>query len=148
MKQYCEYGISKVDNRLSGVYHFFLLLDAETVRSAPHFKEMEVVVARISNLIGAITANVYMLLVIAVFIARMLGQLEIGQWLGLASTLTLIPLAYLFAVGLYTNRRRIYFVWLALMILFLLFELIGDQYRGRLQEENAVYRGGNRGGAP
>lgn len=81
---------------------------------------------RTANLIGAITANVYMLLVIAVFIARMLGRLEIGQWIGLASTLALIPLAYLFVVGLHTNRRRIYFVWLVLMILFLLFELIGD----------------------
>jgi hypothetical protein len=81
---------------------------------------------RTTNLIGAITANVYMLLVIAVFIARMLGRLEIGQWIGLASTLALIPLAYLFVVGLHTNRRRIYFVWLVLMILFLLFELIGD----------------------
>jgi len=69
---------------------------------------------RTANLIGAIIAGVYMLLVIAVFIARMLGQLEIGQWLGLASTLALIPLAYLFVVGLHTNRRRLYFVWLGL----------------------------------
>jgi len=77
-------------------------------------------------LIGAITANVYMLLVMAVFIARILGQFQTGQWIGLASTLALIPLAYLFVVGLNTNRRRIYFVWLGLMILFVLFELIVD----------------------
>ena len=81
---------------------------------------------RITNLIGAITANVYMVLVIALFIARILEQFEIGQWIGLASTLALIPLAYLFVVGLHTNRRMIYFVWLGLMILFLLFELIVD----------------------
>ena len=81
---------------------------------------------RTANLIGAITANVYMLLVIALFIARMLGQLEIGQRIGLASTLALIPLVYLFVAGLRTDRRRIYFLWLGLMILFLLFELIGD----------------------
>ena len=81
---------------------------------------------RTANLIGAITANVYMLLVIAVFIARMLGRLETGQWIGLASTLALIPLVYLFVAGLNTNQRRIYFLWLGLMILFLLFELIGD----------------------
>ena len=81
---------------------------------------------RTANLIGAITANVYMLLVIALFIARMLGRFEIGQWIGLASTLAIIPLAYLFVVGLHTNRRIIYFVWLVLMILFLLFELIVD----------------------
>ena len=78
------------------------------------------------NLIGAITANVYMLLVIAMFIARMLVQLEIGQWIGLTSTLVLIPLLYLFIVGLNTNRRMIYFVWLGLMISFVLFELIVD----------------------
>jgi hypothetical protein len=87
----------------------------------PNEKEM-----RTANLIGAITANVYMLLVIAVFIARMLGQLEIGQWIGLASTLAIIPLAYLFVIGLDTNRRMIYFVWLGLMILFVLVELIID----------------------
>ena len=67
-----------------------------------------------------------MLLVIAVFIARMLGQLEIGRWIGLVSTLALIPLAYLFVAGLHTNRRRIYFVWLSIMALFLLFELVVD----------------------
>jgi len=67
-----------------------------------------------------------MSLVIAVFVARMLGQLEIGQWIGLISNLALIPLAYLFVVGLHTNRRRIYFVQLILMTLFLLFELIVD----------------------
>ena len=81
---------------------------------------------RVADLVGAITANVYMLLIIAVFAARILGLLEIGQWIGLASTLALIPLAYLFVVGLHTNRRRIYFVWLSLMISLLLFELIVD----------------------
>jgi hypothetical protein len=81
---------------------------------------------RADNLIGAITANVYMLLVIAVFVARMLGQLEIGRWIGLVSTLALIPVAHLFVAGLHTNRRRIYFMWLSIMALFLLFELVVD----------------------
>jgi len=87
---------------------------------------MEVVVARIANLVGAITANAYMLLIVAVFIARMLGQLEVGKWIGLASTFVLIPLAYLLAVGFKTERRKIYFVWLILMVLFVLFELVVD----------------------
>ena len=82
--------------------------------------------ARIANLIGAITANVYMLLIIAMFAARILGWLEIGRWVGIASSLVLIPLIYLFIVGFKTDRRRIYFVWLTLMILFALFELIVD----------------------
>lgn len=86
----------------------------------------DVATVRTANLIGAITANVYMLLVIALFIARMLGQLEIGQWIGLASTVALIPLFYLFVVGLRTDRHRIYFIWVGLIISFLLFELIVD----------------------
>jgi hypothetical protein len=87
---------------------------------------MEVVVARIANLVGAITANVYMLLIILMFIARIFGWFEIGRWVGLVSSLVLIPLIYLFVVGFKTDRRMIYFVWLMLMILFSLFELIVD----------------------
>ncbi len=81
---------------------------------------------RIANLVGALTANVYMLLIIAVFTARILGWLEIGRWIGIASSLVLIPLIYLFVIGLKTDRPKIYFVWLVLMILFLFFELIVD----------------------
>ena len=76
--------------------------------------------------VGAITANVYMLLIIAVFISRILGWLEIGRWIGIASSLVLIPLIYLFVIGLKTDRPKIYFVWLVLMILFLFFELVVD----------------------
>ncbi|MCJ7515186.1 MAG: hypothetical protein MUO89_04330 [Dehalococcoidia bacterium] len=82
--------------------------------------------ARIPDLVGAITANVYMLLIIAMFAARILGWLEIGRWVGIASSLVLIPLIYLFIVGFKTDRHIIYFVWLTLMILFALFELIVD----------------------
>src|SRR5512136_1508889 len=87
---------------------------------------MEVVLAKIANLVGAITANVYMLLIILMFTARILGWLEIGRWIGIASSLVLIPLVYLFIAGLKIDRRMIYFVWLVLMILFSLFELIFD----------------------
>jgi len=82
---------------------------------------------RRANLIGAITANVYMLLVIALFIARILGYLEVGHWIGITSSFILIPLIYLFVFGFKTDRRKIYFVWLALMVLFALFELVVDQ---------------------
>ena len=82
---------------------------------------------RIANLVGAITANVYMLLIIAMFTARILGWFEIGHWIGFATSFVLIPLIYLFVVGLKTNRRMIYFVWLVLMVLFALFELVVDQ---------------------
>jgi hypothetical protein len=81
----------------------------------------------VADLIGAITANVYMFLIIAVFVARILGLLEISRWIGFTSSLVIFPLLYLFIVGLRTSRRKIYFAWLALMILFVLFELIIDQ---------------------
>jgi hypothetical protein len=87
---------------------------------------LEVVLARIANLVGAITANVYMLLIIGIFTARILGWFEIGSWVGIVASLILIPLIYLLVVGLKTDRRMIYFVWLVLMILFSLFELIVD----------------------
>ena len=82
---------------------------------------------RNANLVGAITANVYMLLIIAVFVSRILGWFEIERWVGFASSLIIVPLVYLFVVGLGTGRRKIYFVWLALMVLFALFELVVDQ---------------------
>lgn len=68
-----------------------------------------------------------MLLIIAVFISRILGWLEIGRWVGFASSLVVVPLVYLFVVGLRIGRRKIYFVWLVLMVLFALFELVVDQ---------------------
>ena len=81
----------------------------------------------VADLVGAITANVYMLLIIAVVVARILGFLEISRWIGFSSSLVIFPLLYLFVVGLRTGRRKIYFAWLVLMILFVLFELIVDQ---------------------
>jgi hypothetical protein len=81
----------------------------------------------VANLAGAITANVYMLLIIAVSITRILGLLAISRWIGFTSSLVIFPLLYLFVVGIGTNRRKIYFVWLVLMVLFAFFELVVDQ---------------------
>jgi hypothetical protein len=80
---------------------------------------------KVNDLVGAITANVYMLLIIAMFTARIMGQVTVGRWIGVASSLVIIPLVYLFVDEFYT-KPFIYFVWLGLMILFALFELIAD----------------------
>ena len=88
---------------------------------------MEVVLTRIANLVGAITANVYMLLIIAMCVVRILGCLEVGHWIGITYSFILIPLIYLFVVALKTDRRKMYFVWIVLMALFALFELVVDQ---------------------
>jgi hypothetical protein len=68
-----------------------------------------------------------MLLIITVFISRIFGWLEIGRWVGFTSSLIIVPLIYLFIVGLRTGQRKIYFVWLVLMVIFALFELVVDQ---------------------
>jgi len=79
-----------------------------------------------ANLVGAITAVAYMLLIIMMFIARIMGWPQAGRWIGISSSAVLIPLVYLFVMGLNANRSPIYFVWIILMVLFALFELIFD----------------------
>ena len=81
---------------------------------------------RTADLIGAITANVYMLLVIALLAARLAGRLGLSSGIGLASSFVVVPLVYLSITGLRANRRSLYFVWLGLMILFAVAELIVD----------------------
>ncbi len=77
-------------------------------------------------LLGAITANIYFMMIIAVFTARIVGRPELAQWMGLVSILAMIALVYLFVVGLNTDRPFIYFIWIGFMLLFLLFELTAD----------------------
>ena len=81
---------------------------------------------RIADLVGAVTANVYFILVIAVFSARLFGRLDIARWFGLISFLTIIPLAYLLFQGFSTGRQHVYFLWIGLMAAFLLLELLVD----------------------
>jgi hypothetical protein len=79
-----------------------------------------------ANLIGAVTANTYFALIIAVFSARLMGHPEVGRRIGLTSTLAVVPLTYLLVDAFRTNRPAIYFLWLGLMILFLFVELLID----------------------
>jgi hypothetical protein len=79
-----------------------------------------------ADLLGAISANAYMLVISAMFLARIFGWETPARWLGLASAFVVIPLLYLFIAGLRTDRAVIYFVWLGLMLAFALFELVAD----------------------
>jgi hypothetical protein len=81
---------------------------------------------RTADLIGAITANTYFLLIISVFAMRLAGRPEYGRLVGLASFSVAIPLIWLFTSAFHTNRSLIYFLWLVLMILFLSAELLID----------------------
>ena len=90
-------------------------------------EEATVRVIRANDLIGALTALIYMLLIIGMFVARIVGWVTVGHWLGLASSLALLPVIYLFSVAFRFGRPIKYYFWLGLMALFLVFELVADQ---------------------
>lgn len=87
---------------------------------------MDAQLVRTADMIGAITANIYFMLIISVFAMHLVGHPEVGRWIGLASFLAVVPLIYLFINAFRTNRSFIYFLWLGLMILFLSAELLID----------------------
>lgn len=81
---------------------------------------------RTADLIGAITANTYFLLMIAMLAARIAGLAQPRHWLGAVSVGIVFPLVYLLIAARSADRPPIYFVWLGLMILFLVVEVIVD----------------------
>ena len=80
----------------------------------------------VANRVGAITAVAYMAMIISVFATRIAGLTDVGGRIGLASTVVILPLAYLLATAIRVNRPRVYFMWIILMILFVLLELLID----------------------
>ena len=81
-----------------------------------------------TNTLGAILANIINLSTILVFIFRLLEEPEIGHWIGIIVQLSIFPLVYLLYTGRRFNRRRIYFIWIGLMIVFIIVEFIVDWY--------------------
>ena len=80
------------------------------------------------NTFGAILANVINLSTILVFVFRLLDKPETGHWIGIVVQLSIFPLVYLLFTARRFNRRRIYFIWIGLMILFIIVEFIVDWY--------------------
>ena len=80
------------------------------------------------NLLGAILANAINLSTILVFIFRLLYKPEIAHWIGIITELSIFPLVYLLYTGRQFQRRRIYYLWIGLMIVFVIVELLVDWY--------------------
>jgi hypothetical protein len=80
------------------------------------------------NLYGAILANVINITTIAIFIARLLGESEIGHWIGIIIQVSIIPLFYLLYSARSLNRTKIYYIWIGLMIAFIIVEFLLDWY--------------------
>ncbi len=78
------------------------------------------------DVVGAITVDALLLLILGICVARITGRDELAKYLGIACVLVLVPLFYLLAAAFGTSRSGFYFVWLALLAFFVLFEVIGD----------------------
>ena len=80
------------------------------------------------NLCGAILGNVINITIISIFLARLLGEPEIGHWIGIIIQVSIIPLFYLLYSAKSLNRTRIYYIWIGLMIAFIIVEFLLDWY--------------------
>jgi len=81
---------------------------------------------QVSNIIGAVVANLINVLIIAVFIARLSNRPNIEYWLGIILILSIVPLAYLFITAFGFKRHLLYFIQIGLMITYLVVELMLD----------------------
>lgn len=81
---------------------------------------------QVSNLVGAIVANLINVLVITVFIARLSNRPKIEYWLGIILISSFVPLTYLFFTAFGFKRPFLYFIQIGLMITYLVVELLLD----------------------
>jgi hypothetical protein len=81
---------------------------------------------QLSNLIGAILANLMNILLISIFIARLSERPKIEHWLGIILLLSIVPLTYLFISGISIKRPLLYFIQIGLMMAYLVVEFLLD----------------------
>jgi hypothetical protein len=81
---------------------------------------------QISNVVGAITAVLINVLLIALFVSRLAHRPKIEYWLGIVIILGLVPLSYLFITGVYARRPLLYFIQVGLMMAYLIVEVMVD----------------------
>ncbi len=80
------------------------------------------------NKYGAILANVINISIISIFIARLLGEPEVGHWIGSIIEFSIIPLVYLLYSARSLNRIRIYYVQIGFMTAFIVVEFLVDWF--------------------
>jgi hypothetical protein len=79
-----------------------------------------------TNLLGAIVAIVYYVLVILIFAARLAGRPRFEHHLGYALFLLAVPLAYLLAKAPPLQRPALYYVQVVLLLAYLAAEALLD----------------------
>jgi hypothetical protein len=78
------------------------------------------------NLSGAIVAVLFYLSAILVFVFRLLGKPQVGDWIGYFELLLALPLAYLLVQAPHFNRSALYYIQIGLMLAWLVVELVVD----------------------
>ena len=79
-----------------------------------------------TNLLGAIVAVVYYVLVISIFVARLAGRPRLENGLGYALFLLAVPLAYLLAKAPPLQRPALYYIQVVLPLVYLVVEALLD----------------------
>lgn len=79
-----------------------------------------------ANLLGAVTAVLFFVSAILVFVFRLLGKPQWETWLGYFEFLLAIPLVYLLAKAPQLQRPWLYYVQIGCMLLWLAVEALLD----------------------
>lgn len=80
----------------------------------------------ITNLVGAITAIIFLVSAILVFVFRLLGKPQYGHWIGYVEFLLAIPLIYLLIQAPLLERPALYYIQLACILAWLIVEALLD----------------------
>ena len=78
------------------------------------------------NFIGAITAVIFYISAITVFVFRIAKKPKIEYWAGIIEFLLIIPLIYLFINAFENSESTLYFVQIIFAIVWLIVELFLD----------------------
>lgn len=79
-----------------------------------------------TNLLGAVTAILFFVSAILVFVFRLLGKAQWGHWLGYFEFLLAVPLIYLLVKAPQLERPWLYYVQIGCMLAWLLVEALSD----------------------
>jgi len=79
-----------------------------------------------TNLIGALTAEAFLLSAAPVFLFRLAGRPQFGRWIGLFEFALAFPLVYLLIRAPAENRGALYFLQIACVLAWLIAELCLD----------------------
>jgi len=79
-----------------------------------------------TNFVGALTAVIFLISAILVFVFRLLDKPEVGTWMGYVQFVLAVPLLYLLYQAWRMGRPRLYVIQILCVLLWLLVEALLD----------------------